>query len=275
MREFSLPRCDEPVDFRRQAAGYARYRPEYSRALYEAIEARAGRGAGRLALDLGCGTGHVATALARRTWQPIGVDFSAPMLAEARRLCDGRFPLARAAAEALPLRDASVALVTCGTAFHWFAPAPTLAEIARVLAPGGWAALFWRYDAPGQPHMALLGKVLRDLIAGDLPVLGDGFTVHPPEPFAGSGLVPEPPLALESELAFTAESFHGYVGTLEWIRRFSGDRYGDFLRRLGDEARSRWPAGFQARVIEYLYLARKPASVITARGGRGTAAPPR
>jgi len=273
VREFSLPRCDEPPDFRRQALTYARYRPDYSGALYDAIEARAGAGGGRAALDLGCGTGFVATALARRAWRPVGVDFSAPMLAEARRLGAGHFPVARAAAEALPLRDATVALATCGTAFHWFAPVPTLAEVGRVLAPEGWAALFWRYDAPGQPHMRLVGEVLRE-VAGDLPVLGDGFTVHPPEPFAGSALVAEPAVVVESELAFTAESFHGYVGTLEWIRRFSGERYGDFLRRLGEEACSRWPAGFRARVVEYLYLARKPAQ-LRAPGGRGTDAPPR
>jgi len=271
VREFSLPRCDEPPDFRRQALTYARYRPDYSRALYDAIDARAGAGGGRAALDLGCGTGFVATELVRRGWRPVGVDFSAPMLAEARRLGAGAFAVARAAAEALPLGDGTVALVTCGTAFHWFAPAPTLAEIGRVLAPDGWGALFWRYDAPGQPHMKLVGELLRE-VAGDLPVLGDGFTVHPAEPFAGAVLVAEPALVLESELAFTAESFHGYVGTLEWIRRFSGDRYGEFLRRLDEEARSRWPDGFGARVKEYLYLARKP---VRARGGRGTGAPPR
>ena len=66
--------------------------------------------------------------------------------------------------------------------------------------------------------MQLVGDVLRE-VAGDLPVLGDGFTVHPPEPFTGSALVAEPALVVESELSFTAESFHGYVGTLEWIRR--------------------------------------------------------
>src|SRR5579884_2245777 len=85
MAEYAMPRCDEPFDFRRQAATYACFRPDYAPALYEAIAARTGPGAGRLALDLGCGPGLVAGALARRGWQVVGVDFSAPMLAEARR----------------------------------------------------------------------------------------------------------------------------------------------------------------------------------------------
>ena len=84
MSEHELPRDDEPFDFRRQAAVYARFRRDYTDAVYDAIDARAGRGAGRTALDLGCGTGFVTSSLARRGWRPIGVDLSAPMLGSAR-----------------------------------------------------------------------------------------------------------------------------------------------------------------------------------------------
>ncbi|HJQ85086.1 MAG TPA: class I SAM-dependent methyltransferase [Candidatus Binatia bacterium] len=256
MRELSLPPSDEPFDFRRQAATYARYRRDYSSALYDTIETRTGRAADRAALDLACGTGFVAGTLALRGWRTVGVDFSPPMLAEARRRADGRVALVNARAEAVALRDASVALVTCGTAFHWLAPAPALAEIERVLVPGGWVAVFWRYDAPGQPYMRLVGELLQS-VAGDVPVLGDGFTVHPLEPFAGSRLVPVPPLVLHGELAFTPESFHGYVGTLEWVRRFAGDAHAAVMDRLREELPRRWPDGFRERVVEHLFLARR------------------
>jgi SAM-dependent methyltransferase len=254
VREFSLPTSDEPFDFRRQASIYARWRRDYSPALYDAIEARAGRGAGRAVLDLGCGPGLVAATLAARGWRPVGVDFSAPMLEEAAR--DGATSFARARAEALPLRPGSVALVTCGTAFHWFAPAPTLAEIERVLLPGGWAAVFWRYEVPGQPYMRLVGEVLREFTPGAF-VLGEDFTVHPPEPFADSGLSPAPALTIDAELAFTPESFHGYIATLEWVRRFVPDRHGEFLARLGAELARRSPDGFRERTQEHLFLAEK------------------
>jgi SAM-dependent methyltransferase len=254
MPEFGLPPCDEPVDFRRQAAFYARFRRDYSPALYAAIEEASGPADGRRAVDLGCGPGLVASTLAARGWRPVGVDFSAPMLAEA---AGAGFPLARARAEALPLCDGTAALLTCGTAFHWFAPTPTLAEVARVLAPGGWAALFWRYDVPGQPFVQVIAEALAS--AGvRAPVLGDGFTVHPTHPFADSELVPAAPQTLESELAFTAESFHGYVATLEWVRRFSGPHHAAVLAYLRAELDRRWPEGFRARVAEYLFLAQKP-----------------
>jgi SAM-dependent methyltransferase len=201
MREFSLPPSDEPVDFRRQAASYARYRRDYSPALYAAIAARTGPAAGRRAADVGCGTGFVTGTLRERGWDAVGVDFSAPMLAEARRAGAG-LALVAARAEVLPLRDASMSLVTSGTAFHWFAPAPTLAELARVLVPGGHVALFWRYPAPGQPHMAVLAETLR-AVGVAVPDSFTGITVHPPAPFADSAFEPEPPITLASELAFT------------------------------------------------------------------------
>jgi len=256
--EFSLPPSDEPFDFRHQAAAYARYRRDYSPALYDAIMVRTGSGAGRWAVDVGCGTGFVAGALARRGWRVAGVDFSAPMLAAAPRADDG-VGLVAARAEVLPLRDGAAALVACGTAFHWFAPAPALAEMRRVLVPGGWAALFWRYDAPGQPYMRLVLDILREI---GVPVPEDithGIEVHPAEPFAGSGLEPEPRCTVELHLDFTAESFHGYVSTLEWLRRFAGPRHAEFLAALRAPLARRYPEGFRERNTEYLYLARRPA----------------
>jgi len=255
--EFALPPSDEPFDFRRQATVYARYRRDYSPALYAAIAARTGPGDGRPALDLGCGTGFVAAALARRGWKATGIDFSAPMLAEARRLAGGSLRLVSARAEALPVAGGAAALVTSGTAFHWFAPAAALVEIERVLVPGGWVALFWRYDAPGQPYMQLVAEVLCDLGVA-LPEITSGVQMHAGAPFAGSRLEPTPTITLTSELAFTPESFCGYVSTLEWIRRFAGSHHAEFLARLQRELERRWPEGFRERHDEYLFLARKP-----------------
>jgi len=46
-------------------------------------------------------------------------------------------------AEAIPVNDAAVDAVVCAQAFHWFASKAALAEIHRVLKPGGRLGLIW------------------------------------------------------------------------------------------------------------------------------------
>jgi ubiquinone/menaquinone biosynthesis C-methylase UbiE len=258
MAEFALPRSDEPFDFRHQASSYGLWRRDYSATLYDAVAEHTGAAAGRLAVDVGCGTGFVTTSLGHREWNAIGVDFSAPMLAEARVAAGGTLRLVRARGEALPLRDGAASLVTCGTSFHWLAPLPALEEFRRVLAPGGWVALFWRYAARGEPSIRLVAEVL-SRVGVPMSHVFEEFRVHPAAPFAGSGLESEPPLLLHTVLAFTAEEFHGYVSTLEWIRRFAGTNHAAFLDRLGEELSAHHPDGFEERNEEHLFLARRPA----------------
>jgi SAM-dependent methyltransferase len=254
MAEYGMPCCDEPFDFRRQAATYAHFRPDYTAALYDAIFARSGPGAGRTALDLGCGPGVVAAALSRHGWRVVGVDFSAPMLAEAQQSGAG-FSWVRAQAEALPLRTGTAALMTCGTAFHWFGPVPTLKEIARVLTPGGWAAIFWKYSAADDPAMAILGEGFAEL----------GITVPevmlappaPLSPFAGSQWSAEPPLQIAAEHTFTTDAFVGWIATLEWVRRSAGSRHGELLDALRHSVSARYPTGVRHRARQDLFLARR------------------
>jgi SAM-dependent methyltransferase len=250
-----LPRSDEPPDFRRQARGYAQFRRNYADALYDAIDEFAGAADGRAALDLGGGTGFVTASLRARGWNVVGADFSQPMLAEAQAFLAPPALLMRSRAEALPLRDGSVSLVTCGTAFHWFAPRPTLDEITRVLAPGGSVALFWRYPAADAPTP----KLIREVLARFGPLIPDQQVfVHPPEPFVNSALVAETPRILQTTLRYTPAEFHGYAASTEFLRRFAGEHHAVFLAALRDELERRYPDGIDEPSEEYLYLARRP-----------------
>jgi SAM-dependent methyltransferase len=254
MPALELPPDDEPFDFRRQAATYGRFRRDYSAALYDAIEARTGRSAGRLAVDLGCGTGFVTASLARRGWRTIGIDFSAPMLAQAHAAWPDA-SLVRARAEALPVAASRASLVTAGTAFHWMAPTPTVGEIARVLEPGGWCAIFWRLSVRDSPPMKVVGEVLARVGV----VIPDGLlaALALPDVFAGSELVAEPVLKLETTLEYTVPDFLGAVATFEWCRRFTGPLQGRFLDELRDELPRRYPDGVRDPCEETLILARR------------------
>jgi SAM-dependent methyltransferase len=92
-------------------------------------------------LDVACGTGGFTRVFARHAGLAIGVDASRTMLARAVREGGGA-RYVRASAGALPFRDASFDAVCCFAALYLIEePYEAIAEIARVLAPGGRVAL--------------------------------------------------------------------------------------------------------------------------------------
>jgi len=97
-------------------------------------------GPGQRLLDVGCGTGALlrAALAAQPTASLTGVDLSPEMLAMARRQLPDPVDLRVAPAHALPLSDDSFDVVVTTSAFHFFpSPEAALAEMRRVLRPGG------------------------------------------------------------------------------------------------------------------------------------------
>jgi ubiquinone/menaquinone biosynthesis C-methylase UbiE len=92
---------------------------------------------GRRVLDLGCGTGRLAAALAERGAKVWGVDPSAEMLAQARASVGPRVGLKQGRAEALPFRDGWFERAVLRLVVHLVDRPRALPELARVLAPGG------------------------------------------------------------------------------------------------------------------------------------------
>jgi SAM-dependent methyltransferase len=119
--------------------------------------------AGAAALDVGCSAGLYARTLAAAGAHVHALDASAAFLAEARRRAnaDGvELTLVRADAHALPYGDGGFDRVAVGATLNELAdPARAVAEIARVLRPGGRAwFMYVRRAAPlGRPLQALLG----------------------------------------------------------------------------------------------------------------------
>ena len=106
---------------------------------------------GSTVLDLACGTGDLCRDLSSAGHRPVGVDLSWGMLASARTDA----PLIHADALCLPAADASVDGATCGFALRNLAALePFLAELARVLRPGGRIALL-EVDRPRNPVLRL------------------------------------------------------------------------------------------------------------------------
>ena len=161
------------------ADDYDRYRPGYPAALFDEIADRLALPADARIADLGAGTGKVSRAAAHRGWRVTAVEPGEPMLAVLRR---------RAAAEGLPIKvvqataertglpaaafDAAVA----GEAYHWFDAPIALAEMARVVRPGGGIAFFWN----------VVDEARSSLVAGERRLVAeygiDGSDVRRPGP---------------------------------------------------------------------------------------------
>lgn len=112
--------------------------PRWRRFLVSRV--RVGRGA--RVLDVATGTGAVARELIKRTGcTVVGLDQSAEMLAEARRRLPAAMELVEGDAEHLPFPDASFDALTFTYLMRYVDdPGASLAELARVVRPGGTVA---------------------------------------------------------------------------------------------------------------------------------------
>lgn len=127
--------------FTSRADDYAKYRPSYPTAMIDFIVAELDNLSQLVAVDIGAGTGISARLLAERGIKVIAIEPN-----EAMRQAAKMHPLVEfrhGSAEDTKLPDASVDLVTCFQAFHWFNPEPTLKEFTRILKPQGKLAVVW------------------------------------------------------------------------------------------------------------------------------------
>ena len=123
-------------------------------------------------LDICCGTGDLLLALSRQGGRVLGSDFCHPMLVAAHaKIARRRAPavLFESDALTLPLRDASLDLVTVAFGFRNLANYESgLAEMRRVLGPGGMAAIL----EFSQPPNALFGAFYHLYSRRILPWIG-------------------------------------------------------------------------------------------------------
>jgi SAM-dependent methyltransferase len=116
---------------------------------------------GARVLEVGCGPGHLSVQLAgQHRLEVTGLDLDPAMIARAAANIDraanrgGRRPsflVGDVAALAFPDRSFDLVVSTLSM-HHWADPAAALAEIGRVLRPGG-RALIWDFRPGVRPHL--------------------------------------------------------------------------------------------------------------------------
>jgi len=232
------------------AEAYGTYRLGYADEVYEVLAESGGILPGARVVDVGCGTGLVSAELVRRGCAVTGVDASSAMLVRARaREPRATFLLARA--ESLPFPDAAFDAATSAQAFHWFDQPRVLAELARVVRPGGIVAIWWKLMMRGDASRMIREEVARELGLEPPPdLLGDGFPAFEQAPLLDPRL-----RVIPWVVEMTVADFLGYEASRARARAAYGARLPDYLARLGErlgEASTVLSIGY----IHFLYLGR-------------------
>jgi ubiquinone/menaquinone biosynthesis C-methylase UbiE len=153
------PAAPAPVDRARSygpvAAAYDRGRPSYPA---EAVAWLVG-GEAKVVLELAAGTGKLTRELVDQGHAVFATEPEEAML-EVLRERVPEVSAKPATAEEIPANDRSVDVVVVAQAFHWFDHEAALAEIARVLKPGGHVALVWNSRDERIPWVRRMGDIL-------------------------------------------------------------------------------------------------------------------
>lgn len=161
---------DQVADaFGSTAAAYLTSQVHATGADLQTLAAAVAETPGAAVLDMGCGAGHVSFAVAPHAGSVVAYDIAPQMLATVAAAAQERglsnICTQQGAAEKLPFGDASFDwVVSRMSAHHWHDVPLALAEVRRVLKPGGRAMFV---DIAGSDHPLLdthlqAVEVLRD-----------------------------------------------------------------------------------------------------------------
>jgi SAM-dependent methyltransferase len=218
---------------------YDRFRPGYPDEVFETIAARLVLPRLPAVVDLGAGTGRASLAMAALGWRVTAVEPGKAMLELLRtRAADEGLLVStiQANAESTSLDPASVDLVTAAQAFHWFAKDEALAEVARILRPGGGLALFWNVrDAERSAFLADYAELLKRFAeSADDPGIGRYEAIGRDETRraleAAAGFEAPELIQLHQEVQMTDEEFMGMAFTASYVRAGMSPERQDRLR---------------------------------------------
>ena len=207
------------------AGEYDRFRPGYPDELFDAIRAKLRLSERPQVVDLGAGTGRASLAMAELGWRVTAIEPGHGMLDMLRKNATDRglmMSTIQAEAEATGLDPGTAELVTAAQAFHWFDQERALAEIGRILRPGGGVALFWNVRDAERSALLAEYRDLLDGYVGDENDMGRYERTGRDQLRAGfaasSAFEPLELVNIEHEVAMNPEQFIGLAFTASYVR---------------------------------------------------------
>jgi len=217
------------VGFADVADAYERGRPEYAPAVVGAIAAELAIPPTGPVLDLAAGTGKLTRALLSQGLDVIAVEPQAS-LREILAANVGPEHVREGFAEAIPLPDQSVAAVTVADAIHWFDHAAALAEIRRVLRPGGglavlttvpdWGSASWAHEVG-----TLMASLRPEHPQFDGPPWQDAVRAAP-------GWTAPREIRVTTSQPIVPERFVDYLASVSWMAALPADHREETLAQV-------------------------------------------
>lgn len=124
---------------------YIKYRPSYPKEVLQLLIDECDLTKNQIIADVGSGTGILSKLFLDYGNVVYGVEPNQSMCQAAEMSLKeySNFYSVAGTAEATALEDASVDIITAGTAFHWFDSVKTKLEFRRILKKDGWVILVW------------------------------------------------------------------------------------------------------------------------------------
>lgn len=205
---------------------YEAGRPSYPAELVAALPLKTSR----CVVDLGAGTGKFTRLLAPQLAADARLIAVEPVPEMAAKLAgEARIEVVSARADNVGLATGVADLVVCAQAFHWFDDEPSVAEIARLLHPGGMLALIWNMRDERVAWVDALSRMI-DAYAGDAPRHQTGrwqWILNDPRFVLEKEIVQDHPHAMARQGVFERVVSTSYIARLP-------DAEKDVLRRKTD-----------------------------------------
>jgi SAM-dependent methyltransferase len=226
------------------ASYYSRYRPKYPPSLVRILRDNFRLdGTGRL-LDLGCGPGPVAIALAPLFEEVLAMDPDDAMRAEGERIARERgisnIEWRFGGSKDLSANLGKFRLVTMGNSFHWMDRARTLEALYDLVTPGGGIAVVGEGapipPPPMTPWRAAINEVVKRYV-GHRPLPWENQGIRPADmhqDFITRSRFKDLVSYIESfDVEWTIDSMIGNLYSTSFCsRRVIGDRVDAFERDL-------------------------------------------
>lgn len=126
-------------------SGYHAARPYYPEWVYEILRERCDLRAGAAVFEVGAGTGTASERLLELGAAPlVAIEPDARLARHLRgRIASPELEIRVEAFEDTELPEGTFDLGVAATSFHWVEPGRGLAQVGRLLRPGGWWAMVW------------------------------------------------------------------------------------------------------------------------------------